>query len=211
MYFGGQIKPEFPVWSTHKPSIEPHQHYPSLAQADSERPFTPALQSLVKIRSPSLQTAGFWAGLGSQWEARACMATADAAIALHPPWQESSAGREVVDQCGESQCHPNRADTIYEQVILIKAGVIDLDKGEKRSLLAEERQSFSGRNSNYIHHRYILMATLYTILKETIWTVVKGFISSLWPYPSKMTGLSNTSLSVYFLLIKTIIIAYHRT
>lgn len=133
MYFGGQIKPEFPVWSTHKPSIEPHQHYPSLAQADSKRPFTPALQSLVKIRSPSLQTTGFWAGLGSQWEARACMATADAAIALHPPWQESSAGREVVDEWDESQCHPNRADTIYEQVILIKAGAIDSDKGEKEA------------------------------------------------------------------------------
>lgn len=58
--FRGQIKPEFPVWSTHKASIEPHQHCPSLAQADSERPFTPALQSLAKISSPSLQKKNSW-------------------------------------------------------------------------------------------------------------------------------------------------------
>lgn len=205
----GKIKPEF--LSTHKPSVEPHQHYPSLAQAHSERPLTPLLQSLVKIRSPALQTAGFWAGLGSQWEMRACLATADTAIALYPPWQQSTAGREVVDQWDESQCHPNRADTIYEQEFGLYSDQSRSDwlgLREKRSPLAEERQSFSGRNSNSIQHMYILITTLYTILKETMWTVVKGFISSL---SSKMTGFSNTSLSAHFLPIKPIIIAYHRT
>lgn len=70
MYFGDKSNQNFQSDLHTNQALTPIAdilcNYPSLAQADSERPFTPALQFLPKISSPALQkTAGFWAGLGS--------------------------------------------------------------------------------------------------------------------------------------------------